>query len=76
MLKNALFLFQGMLWNTFGPISGAVLAVFCPDWNNSTLALLGNWGNIMYIIPVVPIMYYFQKKGEVAKVNFLCTHIM
>ncbi len=52
-----------MLWNTFGPISGAVKTIFCPNWDDATLALLGNWGNIMYIVPVIPVMYYFQTKG-------------
>ena len=25
--------------------------------------LLGNWGNIMYIIPVVPVLWFFETKG-------------
>ena len=49
--------FQGMIWNTFGPISESVLAVFCPEWTEATLALLGNWGNIMYIVPIVPVIW-------------------
>ena len=53
-----------MVWNTFGPISVSVLSVFCPEWDSSTLALLGNWGNIMYIIPVVPVMWFFTTKGN------------
>ena len=46
-----------MIWNTFGPISESVLAVFCPEWTEATLALLGNWGNIMYIVPIVPVIW-------------------
>jgi hypothetical protein len=53
-----------MIWNSFGPISRSVLAVFCPDWTAATLALLGNWGNIMYIAPIVPIVWFFQVKGK------------
>ena len=52
-----------MVWNSFGPISASVLAIFCPQWNSATLALLGNWGNIMYIIPVIPVLWYFESKG-------------
>jgi len=54
---------QGMIWNSFGPISTSLLAVLCPYWTNATLALLGNWGNIMYIIPVVPVLWFFETKG-------------
>ena len=52
-----------MIWNSFGPISTSLLATLCPEWTDSTLALLGNWGNIMYIIPVVPVLYLFEEKG-------------
>ena len=52
-----------MIWNTFGPISESVLAVFCPQWTEATLALLGNWGNIMYILPIVPVIWFFEAKG-------------
>ena len=52
-----------MIWNSFGPISTSLLAVLCPHWTDSTLALLGNWGNIMYIIPVVPVLWFFEVKG-------------
>ena len=59
------FCLQCMLWNTFGPISQSLLAVYCPDWTEATLALLGNWGNIMYLIPVVPVMWYFNTQGAI-----------
>ena len=52
-----------MVWNTFGPISESVLAVYCPEWTDSTLALLGNWGNIMYVLPIIPVMWYYQTEG-------------
>jgi hypothetical protein len=39
-LINTIF-FQGMIWNSFGPISTSLLAVLCPHWTNATLALLG-----------------------------------
>ena len=59
-----LYFFQGMVWNSFGPIADSVLEVFCPTWTESTLALLGNWGNIMYILPVVPVLWYFEVSGN------------
>eukprot|EP00095_Tigriopus_kingsejongensis_P004501 maker-scaffold427_size174323-snap-gene-0.36 protein:Tk04501 transcript:maker-scaffold427_size174323-snap-gene-0.36-mRNA-1 annotation:"hypothetical protein DAPPUDRAFT_102163" len=63
LIFSFLGIFQGMVWNTFGPISASVLALFCPDWTNATLALYGNWGNIMYIIPVIPVMWFFTTQG-------------
>jgi len=60
---SVLGIMQGMIWNSFGPISASLLSVFCPHWTESTIALLGNWGNIMYIIPVVPILWFFEAKG-------------
>ena len=56
-------IFQGMIWNSMGPISNSLLAVFCPDWNKQTLALFGNWGNIMYLIPLFPVLWFLETKG-------------
>jgi len=60
---SVLGILQGAIWNSFGPIAASLLAVFCPDWSQSTIAMLGNWGNIMYIIPVVPMLWFFEAKG-------------
>ena len=46
-----------------GPISDALLAVFCPEWSKATLAMFGNWGNIMYIIPLFPVLWILETKG-------------
>ena len=67
VLQNNRFFFfiilQGMIWNSMGPISNSLLAVFCPDWNKQTLALFGNWGNIMYLIPLFPVLWFLETKG-------------
>jgi len=60
---SVLGILQGMIWNSFGPISASLLAVFCPDWSPATIALLGNWGNIMYILPVIPVLWFFETRG-------------
>ena len=52
-----------MIWNSLGPISDALLTVFCPEWSKATIALFGNWGNIMYIIPLVPVLWLLETKG-------------
>ena len=64
--NNRFFFFkilQGMIWNSMGPISNSLLAVFCPEWTKKTLALFGNWGNIMYIIPLCPVLWLLETKG-------------
>ena len=38
--------------------------MFCPDWTPDTLAWLGNWGNIMYILPAYGVLMYFEKYGR------------
>jgi len=60
---SVLGILQGAIWNSFGPIASSLLAVFCPDWSQATMAMLGNWGNIMYIIPVIPMLWFFEAKG-------------
>lgn len=54
---------QGTIWNTFGPISTSLLAVLCPVWTAGTVALLGNWGNIMYIFPAALFIWFLETKG-------------
>jgi len=63
LVFSMLGVWQGMIWNSMGPISNSLLAVFCPDWNKQTLALFGNWGNIMYLIPLFPVLWFLETKG-------------
>jgi len=60
---SILGILQGAIWNSFGPIASSLLSVFCPNWTQATMAMLGNWGNIMYIIPVIPMLWFFEAKG-------------
>jgi hypothetical protein len=52
---------QGWMWNTYGPIQGAVEHVF--GWNDSTIALLANWGAITYILSVSFFSWFMNVKG-------------
>ena len=51
-----------MVWDGWATISDAVLYAY-PDWNNSTIALLGNWGEICYLVAVVPLTWLIQAQG-------------
>ena len=60
---SSLGMCQAMIWNCFGPISNSLLPVLCPFWDETTIALLGNWANIMNIAALLPILWFFKTKG-------------
>ena len=62
LLFDRIFLPQAMVWDGWATISDAVLYAY-PDWNNSTIALLGNWGEICYLVAVVPLTWLIQAQG-------------
>ena len=53
---------QALVWNGWGTVSDSMFFAY-PGWDNGTIALLGNWGNIMYIVPIVPVIWFFEAKG-------------
>ncbi|XP_076068004.1 solute carrier family 49 member 4 homolog isoform X2 [Oratosquilla oratoria] len=54
--------FQCLQWNTWGPISESVQAAF-PNWTPSTVAMMANWGTIMFVLMVVPMCWANQRFG-------------
>lgn len=52
---------QGLIWNTFGPISETCKIVF--DWNRSDIALLANWGCISFFLALLPFNWIIEKWG-------------
>ena len=60
---SSLGMCQALIWNCFGPISNSLLPVLCPYWDETTIALLGNWANIMNILSLLPILWFFKTKG-------------
>ncbi|XP_069113459.1 solute carrier family 49 member 4 homolog isoform X2 [Argopecten irradians] len=52
---------QALIWNTWGPITQSSKVVF--DWQDSTIAMLANWGNVAYIIACFPICYLTTAQG-------------
>ncbi|MPC14812.1 Disrupted in renal carcinoma protein 2 [Portunus trituberculatus] len=49
-------------WSTWGPISESMNAAF-PGWGPSTVALMVNWGTIMYVLCVAPLCWGMQRYG-------------
>ena len=54
--------FQAAIWDGWATISNAAYYAY-PDWDDSTIALLGNWGEICYLMGVLPITWIIQSKG-------------
>ena len=52
---------QGGYWANFGPISEAVEPYF--GWEDSDIALLANWGPIMYLLAAVPTAWLLDIAG-------------
>eukprot|EP00095_Tigriopus_kingsejongensis_P006891 maker-scaffold125_size330479-snap-gene-2.12 protein:Tk06891 transcript:maker-scaffold125_size330479-snap-gene-2.12-mRNA-1 annotation:"hypothetical protein DAPPUDRAFT_102163" len=61
LIYSVFCLHQCLVWNTFGPIAFAVQ--FAYDWSDSTLAMMPNWGCIMFIIFLFPLTWLLEKKG-------------
>lgn len=49
-------------WGTWGPISESMIAAF-PGWSQSTVALMVNWGTIMYVLFIIPMCWGMQRFG-------------
>ena len=52
---------QALTWNTWAPISQAAEAAF--GWTDSTVALLTNWGPIMYTLSTLLMAWLMDVKG-------------
>ncbi|XP_046553121.1 solute carrier family 49 member 4 homolog isoform X2 [Haliotis rubra] len=52
---------QGLVWNTWGPISASCEEAF--GWNNADISLLTNWGPISYIVSAVFFSWMIDVKG-------------
>ena len=55
------------MWDGWSTISNAAFYAY-PNWDNSTIALLGNWGEICYLIGVAPLTWLIQTKGKLMSI--------
>ncbi len=63
VIFGLLGMLQAMIWDGWSTISSASFFAY-PDWDPSTIALLGNWGEICYLAGVVPLTWLTQAKGN------------
>ena len=52
---------QMAVWNTFGPIVKPVEYAY--HWQDSTVAMMANWGTIVFVITVFPLCWLLEYKG-------------
>ncbi|XP_060551826.1 solute carrier family 49 member 4 homolog isoform X2 [Ruditapes philippinarum] len=52
---------QALVWNTWGPITESAEIVL--DWQDSNIGMLANYGNIAFMITVLPMCYLVDVKG-------------
>ncbi|KAH3703469.1 hypothetical protein DPMN_078505 [Dreissena polymorpha] len=52
---------QAMAWNTWGPITESAEVTF--DWQDSNIGMLANYGNIAFMVTVIPMCYFMDVKG-------------
>eukprot|EP00094_Tigriopus_californicus_P004238 TCALIF_04084-PA protein Name:"Similar to dirc2 Disrupted in renal carcinoma protein 2 homolog (Xenopus laevis)" AED:0.03 eAED:0.03 QI:0/0/0/1/1/1/2/0/472 len=53
--------FQCQVWNTWGPIEVAVKYGY--GWHDSTVAMMANWGTIMFVVMAFPLSYFLEVRG-------------
>lgn len=65
-----------MEWIIWGPISESMKAAF-PGWGPSTVAMMVNWGTIMFVLFFLPLCWFTQRyglrAGVVTSAAFLAT---
>ena len=60
-LFSALACHQCFIWNTWGPISSAVK--FAYGWSDSDVAMMANWGTIMFVLFALPLSFFLEELG-------------
>ena len=53
---------QCTLWNTFAPIERSVRYAY-PVWTDATVAMMANWGCIMFCVACIPMCWILEKYG-------------
>ena len=64
----SLFAFlQCFIWNTFGPLTYAV--EFAYKWGDETIAMMPNWGAIMFLVALAPLTWIVERKGKICDMD-------
>ena len=66
---------QGWIWNTYGPIASVVGRKDVFGWDDSILAMMGNWGPISYVLSFYPTAILLDSYG-LRLSAVLCTSLL
>lgn len=69
-----LAMFQCLMWNTWGPLSASMDAAY-PGWGSGTVAMMGNWGTITFVVFVAPMCWVMSARGLRMGVLVCCSLI-
>uniref|UniRef100_T1HVV1 Uncharacterized protein n=1 Tax=Rhodnius prolixus TaxID=13249 RepID=T1HVV1_RHOPR len=64
---------QVIVWNTWSPIANSALFAFS-TWRDSTIALLNNWGCLMFLLFIGPCCWLLNKGG--LKCSFIIASVL
>ena len=60
-LGTFLTVLQGAFWSNWGPIANVAKPLF--GWDNGTIALLANWGPLLFVVAVGPSVWLLDTRG-------------
>ena len=70
LLFSLLACHQCTIWNTFGPVELSIKYAY--SWSNTTIAMMVNWGAIMFLAFVLPTIWFFETYG-LRPTTLICT---
>lgn len=72
LIFSLVAILQDTIWNTWGPIDHT--AIFLYGWSHDLVALLANYGSILYIVAFIPAVYCLERSVRAAML--LCSGFM
>ena len=62
LLTGFLGMVQSLIWMGWGTVAQSMYYAY-PNWDDSDIGLLGNWGEIMFLVFSVPVTWLIQTQG-------------
>jgi len=73
MLFSLVNVMQSLMWNTWGPLAHSAEVAF--GWSLDDIALLTNWGCMMYVVSMVFFSWLMDVKGTVSLLFFVTVSV-
>ena len=62
LLTGFLGMVQSLIWMGWGTVAQSMYYAY-PGWDDTDIGLLGNWGEIMFLVFSVPVTWLIQTQG-------------